>query len=511
MSARLIRGLDSGDTSMPIGDITTVIDIASRDSQDGYFFPLDTHNSWFSNESKLYNTSSLNIQDYVHKGSAEWGGRTTFNVDSLKSGDVVQNVAIEFKLSHWYSEEAITKLEAGDWKVDKLNGESWGYINGLGNAMIEYAEITVGDQTISRITGEFAQIVLSTSASVNSAVGYATDGIGFYERLVATPNSQPINSNRPFPTEGGNYMVILPFFGAGDDTATKEALPLLSCSEGSVQINIKLRPFNEVVQKLFGRRLSPTDTPLNKTVYFKDVLTNVTIQQTTALFPPPFKAFHLITFGNYVSGPNRNTYLRAPVEQLMQFSQTFKFDEPLKYSSNKTNSVADTIDISLPLELNNPTKEIMWIFRRKAVSLNNQWSNFSPVIIDEQPQNNNVQQWLRYGIIQINGVTVDQGDGEWWRSTFAKKHTGGLLTYNNNVYGYCFSLDPDKHQPSGYTNMSKAHSVRLNLTVNVPKSIDPPAVGFGEGTDQGWEIQVYSINYNWVRFENGLAQKAFAD
>ena len=31
----------------PRGDITTVIDIAPRDDQDDYFFPLDTEASWF--------------------------------------------------------------------------------------------------------------------------------------------------------------------------------------------------------------------------------------------------------------------------------------------------------------------------------------------------------------------------------------------------------------------------------------------------------------------------------
>jgi hypothetical protein len=69
-------------STRPRGDITTVLDIASRDSQDGYLFPLDAKNSWFSREPVRYTPSTLNIQDFVHKGAAEWGGRLSFELNS---------------------------------------------------------------------------------------------------------------------------------------------------------------------------------------------------------------------------------------------------------------------------------------------------------------------------------------------------------------------------------------------------------------------------------------------
>lgn len=506
-------------SATPIGDYTTVLDIAARDSQTDYFFPIDTKNTQFSNVDKLYNETTLVIQDYVHQGAADWGGKLSFTPDTKQSGDLIQGITFEFKLGHWYSEEALSKLESGEWVVSNQT-EPWTYINGLGNALIESVEITAGDQTLSKISGEFAQVSLSSSSNANTAAGYAATGIGYLPGAGAygayTPQSNPINVNKPFQTPGGNYQILLPLLGGGTgtDSSTKEALPLMSCAQGTIRVNITLRPFEQGVQKFRGTKTNPMDSPLGKFTTFEVVATGALITQQNAIQAPPLQDVKLVTFGQLTSGPQRELYLRKPVENLMQFSQTFKFSEPLKYSVNKVQYGEDTIEINLPLELNYPTKEIMFIFKRNAIIMNNEWNNFTPkpAFI---PNTNQVQPWLRYGSIYINGQLVDQGDGEWWRTNFANHHNGGISTYNNYVYGYVFARNPDQHQPTGYVNMSKATSVRLNLTVNVPAPI-PPLAGnvienFPEGTNQGWEVTVYSIYYNWVRFENGLVQKLFAD
>jgi hypothetical protein len=60
--------------------------------------------------------------------------------------------------------------------------------------------------------------------------------------------------------------------------------------------------------------------------------------------------------------------------------QNFSFEEPLKYIVSKANANTDTVDIQLPLELNHPVSELVWVFRRKAVRVNNEWANFTPSI-----------------------------------------------------------------------------------------------------------------------------------
>ena len=47
-------------------------------------------------------------------------------------------------------------------------------------------------------------------------------------------------------------------------------------------------------------------------------------------------------------------------------------------------------------------------------------------------------------------------------------------------------------------------------TVRVPPAVAVPP-GFDAEVGQGWEVFVFAIHQNWVRFENGLCQKIFSD
>ena len=55
-----------------IGDITTVLDLVSRNAQDDFFFPLDTQNSWFHREGMTIYPSTMTSQEFTHKGTAAW-------------------------------------------------------------------------------------------------------------------------------------------------------------------------------------------------------------------------------------------------------------------------------------------------------------------------------------------------------------------------------------------------------------------------------------------------------
>jgi hypothetical protein len=68
------------------------------------------------------------------------------------------------------------------------------------------------------------------------------------------------------------------------------------------------------------------------------------------------------------------------------------------------------------------------------------------------------------------------------------------------VYGYVFSRAPGERQPAGHVNMSRANDVKLALTVELP----------ADGLDQEWTVAVYAHCMNWIRFENGLANRLYS-
>lgn len=532
-------------STRPRGDITTVLDIPARDSQDGYFFPLDTQNSWFDKERSIYQYTTNSLQEFVPNGTINWGGTLQFKLDSAQAGDMLQLFTIQAKVGSWYSLRAQANLASGAWIIDENRYKPWMYINNLGISMIASSSLVAGDQTLETVTGDYMQVFLSTASNANSIFGYANDGSG----RVATENMVEFHQLNPGAitfTPGGQYtsLMTFPFMKTGPSSA----MPLSGPKNGSIYFNIKLRPFNEVVRSTAKFRTSPDETPLNSIAYFIDTATGASIAEPTASYPPAFEDFRIVTYAGMTTGPIRTDLLNKPQEQISQFTQTFHFSEPLNFLSGAINSTpsnlssgiasssipspgigsagpmtpagdsgnyvqggcsTSAINISIPLEINNPVKEIIWTFRRKGVTINNEWYNFSPVLETHTDGIAEPVPWLAYASIYINGLLLEEAPGDWWRYSLNKKHSGGYASYTNNIYGYSFARYPDKHQPSGYANMSKANSVVLNLSVNAPKPIVPPPA-FPPETATGWELFVYVSHYNWVRVDNGLMQKVFS-
>jgi hypothetical protein len=498
----------------PRGDITTVLDLTDRDAQDNTFFPIDATNSWFHRgDHKTVYPSSVSVQEFTQRGPADWGQKFSFEIGSLPAGDLLQAVILQIKLSSWYNGNIVNQLLQGNIQTQPVSkSQYWTYINSLGTAIIDYADFIVNDQTIERISGEFIRTFFNLYADVNNIIGIATDAIGATPFQYLAPGyveETELNPNRPYPTEDGTLFCILPFFFLR--TRLKEVFPLLSCNENTVRIDVKLRPFTEVVRNYIGWRENCTATPLNSEVSFTG-LEQVT---ETAQCPPAFKDFRILTVCPLITGSLREKYIHKPFEQMVKLLQTFHFEEPLKYIVSKSSPNADTVEIQLPLELNHPVTELIWIFRRKAVLVNNEWANFTPAIGLETNPTKIYPAWLDSATIRINGSELISADGNWFREHIAKVHKGGLISYNAYTYGYSFAKYPDEHQPSGTANMSRTTSVTLNLRVNQPiakdlSTLSPPCI-FDPVTTGGWEVFVFAIHYNWLRFENGICNRMFTD
>jgi len=512
-------------SSRPRGDITTVIDLASRDAQDDYFFPLDTDKSWFHREPSTTYPMTMTSQEFAHRGTADWGGRLTFELNALTAGDLLQALVLQIRLGSWYDPATILKMSTQDYTIDVSDASNvpWTYINSLGTSIIEYAEFEVGDQTLERLDGAFIKLYSSLIPDENMLIGLTADANGITSLNNVANNTGSMNPQRPWPTQNGVYYCLLPFFFLR--TRFKEVFPLLSCKEGSVRVNVQLRPFSDCVRTIAKARQSCTDTPLGSSVIFKVDTVPEYIQKgkyripvaqldivkyTAPLAIPAIQDFRVLTYCALVDSSVRDAYIHRPFEQLTKFVTNFYFDEPYKYLASKTNSDSDTIELSLPLELNHPTQEIVWVFRRKGVAINNEWGNFSPVLETQYNIDSVHQPWLVYATLRINGFIVEQAEGEWWRRHIASSHKGGWNAWASYAYGYSFAMDPDAHQPSGSANMSRSTSIRLDLQVRVPTAVPVPS-GFDANVSQGWEIHVYAVHLNWLRFQNGLCQKLYED
>jgi hypothetical protein len=197
--------------------------------------------------------------------------------------------------------------------------------------------------------------------------------------------------------------------------------------------------------------------------------------------------------------------LRSPFDRLYRDVQTFRFDEPKKYLAVAPSM--GTVSLQLPLEVNGPIEEFMWFIRRKAVNVNNEWTNYSNTLeleydgsLTQQPINHPLQSMLLSATLQVNGIQMVQGTGDFFRRQICQAHRGGIVAYNNFVYGYSFAKDPARQNPSGWMNASRSSDVRLRVEVRPP----------GGSEDLEFEVCVFALSLNWVRFENGIANRVFS-
>lgn len=481
--------------SQPLGDRTTVLDIADRDEMDNMMFPLTAENSWFKRDQKrrvLPFTPVL--QEFSHKGTAEFGGRLVFELGAVKACDLLFSVGLQIRLGHWFPESIVSLIQNRILEYVEPD-KGWLYVNSLGTTLIESAELLLEDQTLERIDGDFTNLVNMLVPDINTQLGLSVDAYGYEAEQPTTEDLQNV-----FPTSNQTILCILPF--SFQRIRRREGFPLLSIKEGTVRIAIQLRPFSEVVRMLSTTRASCDETPLGKEFAFFDGRTNglVTIKAQTTV--PLFEDVRLVTYGVFVDGKYRTALLRAPFDRLYREVQSFRFTEPLKYIA--ATPVEGQIRVQLPLELNHPIEELWWIVRRKDVSVNNEWTNMSGVLKTEEDSVFNPRDGLLVSAtLQVNGETVIEGSADFFRQNIAESHRGGIVPYENYIYGYSFAKTPGAHDPSGSMNTSRSTDIRLRLDVLPPQNV-------GEGFTSEWEVLVYGLAINWVRFENGIANRVFS-
>jgi hypothetical protein len=473
----------------PGGDISTLLDLTNRDTQENDIFPLDTNISWFTRNQNRRNIPFVpTVQDFSFRGPASYGQRFTFDIGSLPCGDLIYGALVQIKLSHWLDLTTLTNISSRTYSYVDLN-RSWYFANALGCSLIEKAELEIDGVTIEEIDGDLIYVFSSLFGELNSQFGIANDATG----IVSIPDLMNWNPSRNFPIEDGNIFCLLPFFFMR--TRLRASLPMVAIKEGSARIHITFRQFKDVIRQRIGYRSSCDSTPLGTEIEFNTP--NGIVTKLVQNSVPDFQHVKLVTYGAYLDGIERNKMLRDPFEHLFREVQTFSFEEPLKYSVSKSSN--DTVLIQLPLEANHPLEEIIWFLRLKDTSLNNEHTNFSAVL--EKDYNriyNPFKPLLKRAVVQANGITLCDASEDYYRQLISNHHRGGIVSYNRFIYGYVFANLPSEHQPSGSLNASRLSSLRLSLEVEAPQGYQ-------------WEVKVFCIGINWLRFENGVCNKLFED
>ena len=325
--------------------------------------------------------------------------------------------------------------------------EDISWTNGIGYYMIDYVELQLGGEPIDRITGDMMNIMMELTTS-------------YGKKQALYPM---IGKITPFSTSSQtgalNLLIPLPFWFC---RSIEKSLPLIAMQYTDVKIVIQFKEFSSCWYNLPNtlNGLVPSSTPRIGTA---NLLCN---------------------------------YVYLDVFERTKFAKQLNHEYLIEqFQSINGYAIAQNIlNVNIRLFLNHTVKELFWIYRTSVANTANDYDNYANIINYDTP--------IEVKIPPITDITLRFNGNDRFETTTEtffrlyqpyKYHSSGT---NNYIYMYSFALEPENIQPSGTCNFSKIDNVVLSLDMssNIPEGI----------------VNVYGINYNILRIQNGMAGILFS-
>ena len=464
-------------------NIKRLVDLVDRDQVDEVFYPYQSQNTLFNRpKPRAYHNMVPEIVEIGYQGNAAWGQRITVRLTRQDSGDMLQWLCLRIQPRSWLGGDLDAKMQTGLWSYQDLPS-SWTWASFLGTAAIKRVEFEIGDAIVETWPGEWMDVWSRIWLDGGRAGTWDTD---IYARGLS--GSPPLSLTQP--TEDGYIYCWLPLALL---RRPQTAFPLAAIGEQEVRVHITLRPFDEVVRRISGCRASPLEVPLGETIVLLDETGDTAIPWSYTL-PDTIPGFEDVTVFagvSHMEDPLRRLYMRLPMEIMYEpISWSVFAVEPtvgLSLIRPPITANVGTTTLSFSLrELNGPIREICFFLRRVTAWKASDWSVYDTPLVSAR---------LMVG----NAVWRDEAE-EWWRLDYGLAHSGGVRLYSEYVYGTVLGSAADwtaeDLQPAGTVNASRA-DLRLDLTL--------------ENSPVPWQLYVFGVGVNWLRFAQGLAVPLFRE
>ena len=430
------------------------------------------------------------------------------------------------------------------------------WIDNLGTQLIEEIEINVGGQTLNRYSGgyllamiqrDFNQTKKKLYDNMTGNIPEINDPANSGSRVNVYPSSYyTTNPVGPEPSIRSRKLYIPINFWF--TLAAKMAFPLVALQYNELEINITLRP----VQDLFVIR-DVTDVQ-NNYPYVRPNFNN-SLQQLNRFLHPPTDIslnygdkrtdwnadIHLISTYCFLTEEESKVFAKNEQQYLFKSIYDWKF-------FNVTGSQRIKLDSTMGM-----VSSWMWYFQRTDINLRNQWSNYTNWPYNYLPQdvafapadgglnldcNSITKLGIGPGYNPIDGthtgvtITGDYNvenhrsileslailfDGKYRENLFdvgvydyIEKYVRTSGNAPDGLYNYSFAIhtDPFDFQPSGAVNLSKFNDVQFEFKTYVPP-LDPSAQFYTICDPSSGEVigvnkptwRIYDYNYNLVVHE----------
>jgi len=418
--------------------------LESMGEMDDYLF-ANPELTFFKSVYKRHTNFSQEIMDITVNGSYIFGGKVSANVP--RHGDLVGGFFLEVKLSNTNT-----------------------HCYGLGNALIESVELTIGGQRIEKLYGNCMNII--GELTQNDEKRY------IWDKFVGNHADKDCNK----------LLIPLPFFCSNIENYIQ--LIAMSFHEAHININFASR------EKL----MLPEDCKIESVklcanYIYLDSFERKSISQATSEF--------LISSYIYINDS------MFTVDQLNTIS----------------NQIIDCIG-------NHPTSELFWVIQNEngqpcqsvcihndiyaqyTININNNMKYmykpleyahlYNPYAYNKNtPRTGNIYSALKSKDI-LSSENINKSNVTDTQTTrlgigfTVNKYLNNGTKYNQYIYSHSFSFNPDhKTQPAGTINLSKLNQFTLELQ-NL--KLEPG----------NYTITVYSKHYNILRYAGGMAGLLYA-
>jgi hypothetical protein len=413
--------------------------------------------------------------EQTFNGQVDFGKRVTATIS--RNGDLIQQM---------YLEAVLPKLANGTYGTNC----TWTY--GIGNAMINKAEIEIGGQLIDRHYGDWMNIWTELTVPAGKRNGY-DNMVG--NALLAS-SEQGSSWDADDNNSSTKYRVYVPFqFWFNRNPGL--ALPLIALQYHEVKLNLELRPITDLVQ---GQSITVAGSLVSCKLYVDYI---------------------------YLDTDERRRFAQVSHEYLI---------EQVQFTGSQT-IPAGTTTQNITLNFNHPVKELVWAHVTSNHSTaysattplvgSGSWFNYSGADSTAAGGigSSGIDSFTT-GLLQLNGhdrfyvryadyfrkvqnyehhTRVPRVGGD-LTGTTADNIQGSLRQY---IYSYSFALSPEEHQPSGTCNFSRIDNAVLQLgygTDPLTGAVNAPALA-----KSSMNLNIYAVNYNVLRIMSGMGGLAYSN
>src|SRR5210317_102672 len=206
------------------------VQLETSGPQDAFFTDNPEYTYFIKNFQKHTNFAPFFV-DIDVDGEIEFGNTIRYTIPQ-DQGDLLKTVSLKVELS------------AIDQSL-KPGYDGFGYVESIGHAMIEYAELVIGGEVIQRVPSDFLAIYSDNYVTQTKQHNLA--------KLIGKPplefSGTPVTNNSilgylGYATSDAKYFVDIPFYFYNNPEL---AVPLCAINQQEIEIIIKLRDVKDCI------------------------------------------------------------------------------------------------------------------------------------------------------------------------------------------------------------------------------------------------------------------------